>query len=284
MKKQYILLGTSSILLLLLFFFARRTSDKANTTVALLTNSTPLPHFSIEKFIVQEKAKLAQGMLVQLTTLENEVKSNAALGSQVKSNYALANFWKDSVKVFEPYAFYYSTASKLENSEKNLTFAARLYLSNLRNEQIDDVLAWKTSEAISLFNKAIILNPSDDELKIDLGSAYIYGKGRTGNPAETMEGIKTLLDVARKDTNNMRAQLMLGVGGVLSGQYDKAIDRLIKVTATNPNSVEAVAYLADAYAGKGNKAEAIKWYNISKRLINDKHYTEEVDERIKKLK
>ena len=69
-----------------------------------------------------------------------------------------------------------------------------------------------------------------------------------------------------------------------SGQFDKAILRFQKVVNAQPDNAEAVAYLADAYAGKGNKAEAIKWYTVSKRLINDSHYTEEVDARIKTLK
>ena len=81
----------------------------------------------------------------------------------------------------------------------------------------------------------------------------------------------------------MKAQLMLGVGGFVSGQYDKAIERLQKVVKAQPDNVEAVAFLADSYAAKGDKAEAIKWYTVSKRLVNDPHYNQEVDERIKSL-
>ncbi len=34
-----------------------------------------------------------------------------------------------------PYAYYLSEAAKLDNSEKNLTFAARLILENMRREE-----------------------------------------------------------------------------------------------------------------------------------------------------
>ena len=282
MKKQYILLSISFSLLFFLFFFAKTTHKKNNA--ATVAEKSTLPTFSIENYIAQEKAKLTPERSIYVTTLENSVKRGDVLAQQIKANMGLASFYKDTLKLFEPYVFYYINAAKLENSEKNLTFAARLILTNLRGEQDEAKLAWKTNQAITLFARAIQAAPNDDELKIDLGSAYIYGKGRNGNAAETMEGIKTLLEVARKDSNNIRAQLMLGVGGVVSGQYDKAIERLKKVAAANPNNVEAIAYLADAYAGKANKQEAIKWYNISKRLINDPHYTEEVEQRIKKLK
>ena len=78
--------------------------------------------------------------------------------------------------------------------------------------------------------------------------------------------------------------MMLGVGGFVSGQYDKAIERLNKVVIAQPENIEAIAFLADTYAAKGNKTEAIKWYTISKRLVNNPHYSQEVDERIKTLR
>jgi cytochrome c-type biogenesis protein CcmH/NrfG len=99
-----------------------------------------------------------------------------------------------------------------------------------------------------------------------------------------MKGIQQLLAVVRKDSTNMKAQMMLGVGGFVSGQYDKAIERLEKVVTAQPKNIEAIAFLADTYAANGNKQEAIKWYLISKRLVNDSHYSQEVDERVKQLK
>ena len=54
----------------------------------------------------------------------------------------------------------------------------------------------------------------------------------------------------------MKAQMVLGIGGVISTQYDKAIDRLTTVVKNQPNNLEAISWLADAYAGKGDKANA----------------------------
>mgnify|MGYP006313218137 CR=1 FL=1 len=188
------------------------------------------------------------------------------------------------VVVPAPNVYYLSEAAKLDKSEKNLTFAAQLILENLRGEQDLAKLNWKTEQAIALFEKGIELYPDNDDLKIGLGSCYVFGKGRVGGPEETMKGIQQLLSVVRKDSNNMKAQMMLGVGGYVSGQYDKAIERLQKVITAQPDNLEAIAFLADTYAAKGDKEEAIKWYMISKRLVNDPHYTKEVDERIKLLR
>jgi lipopolysaccharide biosynthesis regulator YciM len=83
---------------------------------------------------------------------------------------------------------------------------------------------------------------------------------------------------------NMQAQLVLGIGGVVSTQYDKAVDRLLRVIKYQPDNVEAVSWLADAYSAKGDKENAIKWYEVSKKMINNPDYSKEVDERIKALK
>ena len=283
MKKQFILIISGIFLIILLFAFGRTTSNKKDITPSAKL-SAPEKTFDIAKFISLEKANLSPSQSVIISNLENNITRGDIVAQQIKANEALATFWKDSVKSFEPYAFYTSSASKLDNSEKNLTFAARIFLDNLRGEKDEGKLDWKTTEAIDLFERALKINPDNDELKIGLGSCYIYGKGRSGNAEETMKGIQQLLSVVRKDSNNMDAQMMLGVGGLVSGQFDKSIERLIKVVTIQPQNAEAVAYLADAYAGKGDKVNALKWYNISKRLINNPHYTEEVDARIKTLK
>ncbi len=273
---------SATILVLALFLFGKTNKTKADLAIIPEVNAPAA--FNIATYIEKEKEKLSPKTNIKLTNLEQAVKRGDVVNQSINAYETLATFWKDSIKLNDLYIYYKSSAAKLENSEKNLTFAARLYLNSLRTEENEAKLAWKANETIDLFKRAIAINPNDDDLRIGLGSAYIYGKGRSGNAQQTMEGIQELLAVVRKDSTNMKAQQMLGVGGILSGQYEKAVDRLIKVVTAQPNNAEAVAYLADAYAGKGNKVEAIKWYNISKRLINDVHYTKEVNERIKNLK
>jgi len=276
-------LAGAGILAVVLLFILGRTTDTKQPVAgpASFSNSKS---FDAQGFIAAAKQKLTPSQTIYVSKLENGISRGDVPAQQVQVYNSLANFWKDSVHLFEPYLFYLSKAAKLDNSEKSLTFAAQLFLEGVRSEQDEAKLNWETAEAISLFESAIKLNPGNDDLRIGLGSCYVYGKGRSGNPEETMKGIKELLTVARKDSNNMKAQIVLAVGGLVSGQFDKAIERLQKVLAKEPNNQEAIAYLADAYAAKGNKEEAIKWYTISKRLVNNPHYSEEVDKRINSLK
>ncbi len=282
MKKQILLTLSGLFLVIVLFFFGKTVAPKSKIADAPVTAA--IKAFDINHFIEESKGHLTASQAITLGKLENAVTRGDVSSQQIIANTQLANFWKDSIHSFEPYIFYLSEAAKLDKSEKNLTFAAQLILDNLRGEQDEAKLNWKTEQAIGLFEKAIELDPANEDLKVGLGSCYIFGKGRTGGPQETMKGIQQLLEVARRDSNNMKAQLMLGIGGYVSGQYDKAIERLQKVLKAEPTNLEAVAFLADTYAAKGDKTEAIKWYLISKRMVNDPHYSQEIDERIKSLR
>lgn len=281
MVKQLLFTLSGLILVTLLFFFGRTVAPKK-------TNGTPVAPevkaFDISQFIEKEKKRLTVSQAAAIGKLENSLIREDVLNQRATSYMQLADFWKDSIHSVDPYIYYLSESSKLDKSEKNLTFAARLILDNLRIEQDEAKLKWKSDLAIDLFERALELSPDNDDLKIGLGSCYIFGKGRSGNPQETMKGIQQLLSVVRKDSNNMKAQMMLGVGGYISRQYDKAVERLQKVVKAQPDNMEAVAFLADTYAAKGDKQEAIKWYLVSKRMVNDPHYSQEVDERIRQLR
>ena len=279
MKQQLILTAAGILLLISLLFFGNIESQKSNFP----HTEHPAATFNINDSIQKAKQELTSSQLLYVSNLENSI-TRGDIKEQSHNNYIhLANFWKDSVKAFVPYAYYISEASKLDNSEKSLTFAARLILDSMRREENDLIKAWEAETAIVLFEKALQLNPNNDDLRIGLGSCYVYGKGMTGNAAETMKGIQELLKVVAKDSNNMKAQMVLGIGGVVSRQYDKAITRLNKVVAAEPGNLEAVSWLADVYAESGDRQNALKWYEYSKKLVNNPAYSREVDTRIKAL-
>jgi tetratricopeptide (TPR) repeat protein len=283
-KKQQLILASGGLALLALLLMFGKTVEKKEKPVAETTKQNTIPGFDIVKYETESRQKLTPGQSVLLAKLDNGVSRGDVKDQQFKVYNQLASFWRDSLHNHELYVFYVSKAAKLVNSEKNLTFAARQILDDLRNEGNLSIRSWKAEEAISLFEKAIAQNPSKDSLKVELASCYIFGKGMAGNAEETMKGIQQLLQIVKKDSSNMEAQLALGIGGVISTQYDKAISRLQTVVEKEPANLEALSWLADAYAAKGDKVNALKYYQITKRLVNNPVYTKEVDERIKLLK
>jgi tetratricopeptide (TPR) repeat protein len=194
--------------------------------------------------------------------------------------HQLAHFWKDSARIFEPYAWYEAEAARLENSEKSLTFAAHLILENLKNEENDQLKKWKALQAKDLFERSLRINDKNDSTIVGLGACYIFGN-IADNP---MEGILKVRQVVEKDSTNIFAQMVLGQGSLLSGQYDRAIGRFEKVLALQPVNLEAILLMAEVFERKEDKANAIKWYSKALPLASNPAMKSALEKRINELK
>ena len=280
LKKQQLIVVAGGIALLLgLFIFGRTKPDPKK--LAQPTQTTREEQLDSRSILETAKSRLSPEQQARLTILENSVVRGDVVSQKIKVYQQLADFWKDSAKVFEPFAYYFGEKAKLENSEKNLTFAAHLYLRQLKAVDQQSLQVWMASQAKELFEKALILNPLNDSSKVGLGSCFIFGASGASSP---MEGIQRILEVANRDSTNMYAQFMLGYGGIMTGQYDKAINRLDRVVKAEPDNSEAVFLLAEAYERHGDSKQAAHWYEVGKKFVNNADAVKEIDERIKSLK
>ncbi|HSC36808.1 MAG TPA: tetratricopeptide repeat protein [Chitinophagaceae bacterium] len=286
-KQQFILVGSGIVLLVLLYFFGNTVPPKKETqsavAVAQAGQQAPTQKIAFNTILQAAKQKLTPSQQEYTTRLESSVVRGDVKAQQIKVYQQLAAFWKDSAHYFEPYAWYIASAAKLENSEKSLTFAARQFLNALQGTNTPQVKTWMADQAKELFEKALELNPANDSSRIGLGSCYIFGSSAE-SPQEMMQGIQQILAVANRDSTNMYAQLMLGVGGVVSGQLDKAQARLTKVVEHEPANLEGLLMLAEVYERKGEKAAAAKWYEQAGKYITDEGMKEELNNKIKTLK
>ena len=78
--------------------------------------------------------------------------------------------------------------------------------------------------------------------------------------------------------------MILGLGGKKSGQYDKAIERFELIVKKHPDNMEATLNMAESYDLKGDKINAIKWYEVIKKMVNVPEAKAEIDKRITELK
>ena len=80
--------------------------------------------------------------------------------------HQLASYWKDSLHKDEIGAYYTGEAAKLENSEKNLTFAAHLLLDDMMSTSDATMQHWLATQAKELFEIALKLNPQTIHRKL----------------------------------------------------------------------------------------------------------------------
>lgn len=235
---------------------------------------------TIDTILQLAKKELTTEQVVRINTLENSISRGDVKDQQVHVYHQLARFWADSVHIFEPYAWYMAEAARLENSEKNLTFAARLFLDNLQNDESVPRKQWKAMQAKDLFERSLKINPDNDSAKVGLGACYLFG-----NISEApMEGIAKILQVVEKDSTNLYAQMTLVKGALLSGQYDKAISRLETIHRIDPKDIDAILLLAEVYERMGDKKKAISWYQECLPLAKEKELKVAIDGRIAELK
>jgi Tfp pilus assembly protein PilF len=273
------------ILFLGLYFFGQTVPphEKKAAPAGGQSNASAGKSLDFQDILQAAKARLNPVQLSHINRLENSVVRGDVKNQQIHAYRELAVYWKDSVgEAFLPFAYYTGEAAKLENSEKSLTFAAQLFLESLRGQDNPVLKTWMATSAKELFEKALELDPHNDSAKIGLGASYIFGSS-AGNPQEVMQGIQQLLEVTRRDSTNMYAQFMLGLGGIESGQFDKAIDRLTNVVRHEPSNFEAVILLAGAFEQKGDKANAVKWYQEGRKLIRNPDMIREIDQRIQSM-
>jgi lipopolysaccharide biosynthesis regulator YciM len=77
--------------------------------------------------------------------------------------------------------------------------------------------------------------------------------------------------------------MTLGQASLMSGQLDKAIERFLNVTRSEPNNLEAILALADVYERKREPKKAVEWYKRSLPHIQIPELRKEVEKRINDL-
>jgi len=286
-RQQYLVAGSGVLVLLALYFFGQTVPPhpKPNVAMAGVAGAPSVKSIGLQEILQASQARLTPAQLSYVNRLQHSVVRGDVQAQQLNADRQLADFWKDSVSDgFLLYAYYTGEAAKLEKSEKKLTFAAQLFLQSLRGQDNPALNGWMATDAKELFEKALELNPDNDSSKVGLGASYIFGS-QAGNPMEVMQGIQRILEVAHRDSTNMYAQLMLGWGGLESGQFDKAIERLTTVVQHQPANIEAILLLAEVHQQKGEKADAVKWYEAAKKVLGnqDPEMVREIDTRIKSL-
>lgn len=141
-----------------------------------------------------------------------------------------------------------------------------------------DVRPFLIQNAQESYQKALELAPNDTDTKIKLAGTYMDGG------QQPMAGVSILLDIVKQDSNNVRAQFILGRYGIVSGQFDKAVVRLSKVTQLDPKNTDAWFYLGQAYSSLGQKEKAIESFEKCKSMMDDPEVQAQIDAFIEKIK
>lgn len=277
-KPQWI---TAGIAILILIGLYAATQDKLFGPTPIKKQSfqtAKQAEFPTDSVLFYAKQKLSPEQVTRLNFLEHSISRGDVKDQQIHVYHQLARFWVDSARVFAPYAWYTAQAARLENSEKSLTFAAHLFLENLKEEANPQLRQWEASQAKELFERSLSINPANDSSKVGLGAAMVFG-----GTAMPMEAITKIREVAEKDSTHIYAQMTLGEASLMSGQLEKAFERFSKVARMKPDHLEAIFRAAETAEQMGKNKEAALWYGKLLPHINNAEMKKEVEARIARL-
>lgn len=285
-KPQYITIAIAAILVIIILAFGKiTTQSKPQTAEADIQHSADDGHdhgtitLSVDTLIAISKKSLTPQQANRISLLENSITRGDVKKQQLEIYHQLTHFWRDTGKSFVPFAWYTAEAARLENSEKNLTFAAQLFLDQLQMEENQQLRQWMANQSKDLFERSLQLNPQNDSAKIGLGASYLYGG--IGSP---MEGIGKIREVADRDTTNVYAQLTLATASMISGQVDKAVQRLQTVLKLQPENLQALLMYGDIAEKQGDKKTAIAVYSRAAKIVKKADIKHELEKRIGELK
>lgn len=152
-------------------------------------------------------------------------------------------FW-DDLKSPDIAAIFSGKKAERTSLAKDWFYAGQRFYFAVRfvkNEQEQSALY---SNAMFCFEKGLLLDPKNNDAKIDLAACYVEGS------SEPMKGISMLREIEKTDSMNVKLQLNFAFFSAKSKQWDRAINRFKKVLIIDSMYLEAYLHLADCYEQK----------------------------------
>jgi len=183
----------------------------------------------------------------------NYVFSSMAALEQVESDTtqisilkSLSGFWfqQDKREIAAHYAE--TIAEKIATSDAWGIAGTSYVLCSQTAES--EVAEWCRDKAVSAFENAISLDPSDVDHRINMALAYV-NKPLQDQP---MKGILMLREIREDYPEDPGVLIQLARLSIQTGQWENALKRLQSALELEPNDVKANCMIARVYAHLGN--------------------------------
>ena len=274
----------------MLYYFGVRVAPKSDTENAVAPNTiagqttqeenTPSVSVNFEQLTANLKGRLSENMKDSLKMLEQQLESANTDNERSVILEKLAQKW-EKARYVEVASYYYKQIAETDSSSKNWETAANKMGLAFRIADDSTMRVFLLENAIASYQTALAFDTSNLELKTNLAACYL--EGYPNEPAQIMQGVFMLRDITEVDSVNVPANFMLGRMAIVSGQFDKAIQRFERVVREEPTNAEAYYLLADSYLAVGQKEKAIEALKKCKKLIKNPTFADEIDKYINKI-
>jgi thioredoxin-like negative regulator of GroEL len=245
MNKQQIIVIASAIALFFILYFGCDVKSKEQKAVAQSRELTA-DVVNINSLIENATASLNPSQKADIQSLTQKAENNTP--SVLKQ---LSGAWHDIGRE-EIAAYYAEKVAEIEKTEEAWSIAGANYYLAIQQNTEQNIRDFCTQKATNAFQNAISTNPSNLDNRINLALCY------TENPPKDnpMKGILQLRELDKENPENIPVNVQLARLAIKTGQFDRAIERLEKMEAKEPNNKRVLCLLADAYQGGNNPKAA----------------------------
>jgi tetratricopeptide (TPR) repeat protein len=196
-------------------------------------------------------------------------QKNAIFADSLRNLYAQAGKFDSSAWYAEQAATFFNTKESFLNAGNSYYEAYTFAMTPDKQEQ----LAEKAREYLG---RVLEEEPKNLEVKSKIAMTHLS--------KDPMQGISMLREIIEEDPDNVSALFNMGMLSIQSGQYDRAINWLEKLTAVDSTHVQGQLLLGVAYMNSNMKEKARQQFEKVKQLDKDPAIQATADSYLKDLK
>lgn len=250
-KTQYGLIFVGLALFLGLYFgFDSRPKNKKTASEPAEAN-VPAGPLSIEKLLADGKLHLDSVQNAEITALENTLNPSGETRKQIEVLKKISSRWYTFGNI-PAAAAVAEQCALVENSDTSWSVTGALYYSALVAAETPALRTFCAEHAVKAFESAAARNTTRVEHKVNL--ALVYAENPP--PDNPMKAVLMLRELESKHPDNVSVFNALGRLAIKTKQFERAIERLEKARALDPNNPNTPCLLAAAYEGAGQADKA----------------------------
>lgn len=225
------------------------TQEAVEKTRAISATST-----SIQSLLPDAKSKLSVDTSAIVMSIEREVAAAPSDTAKAEVLKKLAGIWYGAGRA-DISGYYAQEIANILNTEDAWSIAGTTYMLGARRTGEKKIRDFCFSNAVTAFENAISINPSNYSHKVNLALCF------TENPPQDnpMKGILMLREYNQTAPENVLVLTTLARLAIQTNQFDKAIERLNTAIRVAPDNKKANCLLVQAYDGLGNKEKAAQY-------------------------
>ncbi len=276
-KPIHLVIG-GAILVAAIYFFAKTTAPVKTDFVAgghPMPEAKPAMTLDLSNIIAQAKNNLQPSQSKMVDSLSQQLSTANAAEKIILLKKLIAVWQQNGSKIIS--AEYTKQLAEATSQPSDFANAGAMLTDAFENAADSNLRKSLCDEAFGTLQRAIELDTNNIDNKVNMAALLMEGKG------QVMDGVPILLGIVKKSPNNLKANFVLAKFAVVSGQFDKAIIRLKKIISLNPTYTDAYLTLANAYAQKGEMANAKATLQQCEQHLQDEKAKAEVKKLIEKF-